>query len=281
VIGPAVEALIALALEEDLGRGDVTAESVFPGDGGPARAILLAKQELYVFGFAVATRVFQRVDERVRLAPRVADGSRVEPRTIIADLEGPTTAILAGERAALNFLQRLSGVATLSARFAAAVAGTRARVVDTRKTTPGWRGLEKAAVRAGGCVNHRADLGSGILIKDNHIAAAGGVKTAVERARAHAPHTLRVEVEVTTFAELEEAILAGAEIVLLDNMDLALLEKCIGRARAANVLVEVSGNVRLDTVAAIARLGPDLISSGAITHSAPAVDISLEIVPWP
>jgi nicotinate-nucleotide pyrophosphorylase (carboxylating) len=279
VIGPAAETLIDLALDEDLGRGDVTAESIFAGDGGWARAILLAKEELVVFGLAVATRVFHRVDERVRLAPRLADGARVEPQTIIADIEGPTTAILAGERVALNFLQRLSGVATLSARFAAAVAGTRARVVDTRKTTPGWRGLEKAAVRAGGCGNHRADLGSGVLIKDNHIAAAGGVKTAVERVRAHAPHTLRVEVEVTTFAELEEAILAGAEIVLLDNMDLALLEKCIGRARAANVLVEVSGNVRLDTVAAIARLGPDLISSGALTHSAPAVDISLEIIP--
>lgn len=276
--GPAVEALIALALEEDLGRGDVTAESVFAGDGGPARAILLAKQELVVYGLAVAARVFARVDERVRVAPRVADGARVEDRAVIADIEGPTTAILAGERVALNFLQRLSGVATMSARFAAAVSGTRARVVDTRKTTPGWRSLEKAAVRAGGCANHRADLGSGVLIKDNHIAAAGGVKTAVERARTHAPHTLRIEVEVTTFAELEEAILAGAEIVLLDNMDLGLLEKCIGRARAANLLVEVSGNVRLDTVAAIARLGPDLISSGALTHSAPAVDISLEIL---
>src|SRR5262249_37717002 len=152
------------------------------------------------------------------------------------------------------------------------------RVVDTRKTTPGWRALEKAAVRAGGCVNHRADLASGVLIKDNHIAAAGSVTAAVERARARAPHTLRIEVEVTSFAQLEEALAAGPEAVLLDNMDTPLLEKCIARAHAAGVLVEVSGGVRLDTVGAIARLGPDLISAGALTHSAPAVDISLDFL---
>src|SRR5262249_17973535 len=144
------------------------------------------------------------VDSRTRLRAHVADGAHVEPRTVLADVEGPTAAILAAERTALNFLQRLSGVATLSARFAAAVAGTRARVVDTRKTTPGWRALEKAAVRAGGCANPRADLASGILIKDNHVAAAGSVTAAVARARAHAPHTLRIEVEVTSFAQLEE-----------------------------------------------------------------------------
>ncbi len=276
---PSVDTLIDLALEEDLGRGDVTAETIFGREGGaPARAILLAKQPLVVFGLEVAARVFARVDGSTRLAARVSDGARVEPKTILADVEGPVTAVLAAERTALNFLQRLSGVATMSARFAEAVAGTRARVVDTRKTTPGWRALEKAAVRAGGCHNHRADLGSGVLIKDNHIAAAGGVKIAVERARAHAPHTLRIEVEVTSPAELEEAIAAGAEIVLLDNMELPVLATCIARAHAAGVLVEVSGGVRLDTVGAIARLGPDLISAGAITHSAPAVDISLEIV---
>jgi nicotinate-nucleotide pyrophosphorylase (carboxylating) len=273
-----VDTLIDLALEEDLGRGDVTSAAIFAGDGGPARAVLLAKQSLVVFGLELVARVFARVDPAIRVRPHVADGAQVEPRTILADIDGSTTAILAGERVALNFLQRLSGVATMSARFAAAVAGTRARVVDTRKTTPGWRALEKAAVRAGGCANHRADLGSGILIKDNHVAAAGGVTTAVARARAHAPHTLRVEVEVITFAQLEEALAAGAEIVLLDNMDVPLLEQCIARAHAAGVLVEVSGGVRLDTVAGIARLGPDLISAGAITHSAPAVDISLEIV---
>jgi nicotinate-nucleotide pyrophosphorylase (carboxylating) len=278
VIGPAVEALIALALEEDLGRGDVTAAAVFDGDGGPARAILLAKQGLVVFGLAVARRVFERVAPGSTFTPRVADGARVEPRTVVAEVSGPATGLLAAERTALNFLQRLSGVATLSARFADAVAGTGARVVDTRKTTPGWRALEKAAVRAGGCANHRADLGSGVLIKDNHIVAAGGVAAAVTRARAHAPHTLRIEVEVTTFAELEEALAAGADIVLLDNMDLPLLERCIARAHAGGVQVEVSGGVRLETIGAIARLGPDLISAGAITHSAQAVDISLDFV---
>ena len=281
-----VDTLIDLALEEDLGRGDVTTESIFgsgsasgfSGDGGAARAVLLAKQPLVVFGLDVAARVFSRVDAKIRLRALVADGAHVEPRTVIADVEGPAATILAAERTALNFLQRLSGVATLSSRFAAAVAGTRARVVDTRKTTPGWRALEKAAVRAGGCHNHRADLGSGILIKDNHVAAAGGVTTAVARARAHAPHTLRVEVEVTTYAQLEEALAAGAEIVLLDNMAPPLLEQCIARAHAGGVLVEVSGGVRLDTVGAIARLGPDLISAGAITHSATAVDISLDFL---
>jgi nicotinate-nucleotide pyrophosphorylase (carboxylating) len=284
VIGPAVDALIDLALEEDLGRGDVTSWSIFDGGGpagpgGEARAIVLAKQALVVFGLEVVTRVFARIDGAVRVAPRVADGARVTPGTVVADLTGPTTALLAGERTALNFLQRLSGVATLASRFAAEVAGTRARVVDTRKTTPGWRALEKAAVRAGGCGNHRADLGSGILIKDNHIAAAGSVRVAVERARARAPHGLRVEAEVTTFAQLEEALAAGAEIVLLDNMEPALLERCIARAHQGGVLVEVSGGVRLDTVGGIARLGPDLISAGALTHSAPAVDLSMEILP--
>ncbi len=273
-----VDTLIDLALEEDLGRGDVTSAAIFTGDGGAAHAILLAKQPLVVFGLDVAARVFARVDAKTRIRAHVADGAHVEPRTVIADVEGPTTAILAAERIALNFLQRLSGVATLSARFAAAVAGTRARVIDTRKTTPGWRALEKAAVRAGGCHNHRADLASGILIKDNHIAAAGSITAAVARAKAHAPQTLRIEVEVTTFAELEEALAAGAEIVLLDNMEPPLLEQCIARAHAGGAIVEVSGGVRLDTVGAIARLGPDLISTGAITHSATAVDISLDIV---
>jgi nicotinate-nucleotide pyrophosphorylase (carboxylating) len=274
-----LEILIDLALEEDLGRGDVTAQSVLDGDGGPARAILLAKQPLVVYGLEVARAVFARVSPAIALAPRVADGARVEPGTVLAEVTGPATALLAAERTALNFLQRLSGVATMASRFAAAVAGTRARVVDTRKTTPGWRALEKAAVRAGGCANHRADLGSGVLIKDNHIAAAGGVRAAVERARARAPHTLRIEVEVTSEAQLEEALEAGAEVVLLDNMDGVALERAIARAHEARVLVEVSGGVRLDTVGAIARLGPDLISAGAITHSAPAVDISMELVP--
>ena len=192
LITPAVQRLVAMALEEDLGRGDVTAAAVLEGDGGPARGILLAKQDLVLFGLELLEYVFAQVSPRIRLERRVADGTFIPPGTVIADLEGPAVPLLMAERPALNFLQRLSGVATQSRRFAEAVAGTPARVVDTRKTTPGWRVLEKAAVVAGGCWNHRADLGSGVLIKDNHIAACGGVRAAVTRALARAPHTLRI-----------------------------------------------------------------------------------------
>jgi nicotinate-nucleotide pyrophosphorylase (carboxylating) len=278
MLTPATLALVDLALEEDLGRGDVTTAAIFDGDGGTARAIILAKQPLVVFGLELARVVFARVSPALELVPRVGDGAHVGDRDVIADVSGPVAPLLMAERTALNFLQRLSGIATMARRFAQAVVGTGAVVVDTRKTTPGWRALEKAAVKAGGCGNHRADLGSGVLIKDNHVAAAGGVRLAVERARARAPHPLRIEVEVTTAAELEDALTAGADIVLLDNMPLPDLERAIARAHEARVLVEVSGGVRLDTVGAIARLGPDLISAGALTHSAAAVDISLDFL---
>jgi nicotinate-nucleotide pyrophosphorylase (carboxylating) len=285
MLSPAVVTLVELALEEDLGRGDVTAESIFGSDGSgdaEVRAVLLAKEPLVVHGFAPARAVFERVDARIRFTPKVAEGSFVAQargaREVVAELVGPAQPLLAAERTALNFLQRLSGVATHSRRYAEAVRGTRARVIDTRKTTPGWRALEKAAVVAGGCTNHRADLGSGVLIKDNHIAACGGVGKAVTRARARAPHSLRIEVEVTTAAELDEALAAGAEIVLLDNWPLAELGVAVERAHAAKVLVEVSGGVTLDTIGAIAAAGPDLISVGALTHSARAVDLSLDFV---
>jgi nicotinate-nucleotide pyrophosphorylase (carboxylating) len=276
-LSPAVIALIDLALEEDLGRGDVTAQAVFDGDGGRAKGVILAKQPLVLHGLEVAAAVCARVSRSITLSPRVADGARVAARTAVADVSGPVVPILAAERTMLNFLQRLSGVATLSRRFADAVAGTRTRVVDTRKTTPGWRALEKAAVLAGGCFNHRADLGSGVLIKDNHIAAAGGVTRAVERARSRAPHPLRIEVEVTSRAQLDEAIAAKADIVLLDNFELAAMAEAIEHAHRHGLLVEISGGVTLDTVSAIAKLGPDLVSAGALTHSAPSVDLSLDL----
>ena len=276
MITPGVSTLIDLALEEDLGRGDATSEALFHESGGSVAGVLLAKQPLVVFGMEIAAEVFTRVSPQIVLAPRVSDGTDVADRTVIADVTGPPAALLAAERTALNFLQRLSGVATMARKFSLAVTGTKARVVDTRKTTPGWRSLEKAAVRAGGCHNHRADLGSGILIKDNHIAAAGGVAAAVKRAKERGCHSHRVEVEVTNLAELDQALEAGAEIVLLDNMPLAMLEQAVARAHENNVLVEVSGGVRLETVGAIARTGADIISAGAITHSAPAVDISLD-----
>jgi nicotinate-nucleotide pyrophosphorylase (carboxylating) len=276
MITPGVSTLIDLALEEDLGRGDATSEALFQESGGSVAGVLLAKQPLVVFGLEVAAEVFTRVSPQIVLAPRVADGTEVADRTVIADVTGPAAALLAAERTALNFLQRLSGVATMAKKFSLAVTGTKARVVDTRKTTPGWRSLEKAAVRAGGCHNHRADLGSGILIKDNHIAAAGGVAEAVARAKQRACHSHRVEVEVTSLSELDQALEAGAEIVLLDNMGLPMLEQAVARAHGKGVIVEVSGGVRLETVGAIARTGADVISAGAITHSAPAVDISLD-----
>jgi nicotinate-nucleotide pyrophosphorylase (carboxylating) len=193
-------------------------------------------------------------------------------------ISGPAHALLEAERTALNFLQRLSGVATMSRRFADAVAHTRARVVDTRKTTPGFRVLEKAAVRAGGCANHRFDLGSGVLIKDNHIAACGSVTGAVLRAKARAPHPLRIEVEVDTFEQLDEALAAGADVVLLDNMSVAEVRAATERAHARGVLVEVSGGVTLESVAGYAEAGADLISVGALTHSAPAVDLGLDML---
>jgi nicotinate-nucleotide pyrophosphorylase (carboxylating) len=273
---PEVARLIDLALSEDLGRGDVTTAAVLEGDGGQVAAALVARGELVVFGIDIAAAVFERVDARIAVHAQLGDGASAGPGAVIARVEGPAAPILAAERTALNFLQRLSGVATMSRRFAAAVAGTAARVVDTRKTTPGWRALEKAAVRAGGCHNHRADLGSGILIKDNHIAACGGVGVAVTRARASAPHSLRIQVEVDSLDQLAEAIAARADLVLLDNMSPAQVEEAARTAHAAGVLVEVSGGVTLDTAALYARAGADFISVGALTHSARAVDIGLD-----
>ncbi len=273
---PEVSRLIELALSEDLGRGDVTTDSVLDGDGGAAEGAVVAREPLVVFGVDVAAEVFARVDRRIAVEVRLADGSPAERGAALLVVRGPAAPILAAERTALNFLQRLSGVATLSRQFAQAVAGTAARVVDTRKTTPGWRALEKAAVRAGGCHNHRADLGSGILIKDNHIAACGGVGIAVERARARAPHPLRVEVEVDSLAQLDQAIAARADVVLLDNMTVAEVEVAARTAHAAGLQVEVSGGVTLERAGLYARAGADIISAGALTHSARAVDIALD-----
>ena len=273
---PEVSRLIDLALGEDLGRGDVTSASVLDGDGGEVAAAAVAREPLVVCGAGLAAEVFARVDRRNAAEVRLGDGAAAAPGAVILAVRGPAAPVLAAERTALNFLQRLSGIATLSRQFARAVDGTGARVVDTRKTTPGWRVLEKAAVRAGGCHNHRADLGSGILIKDNHIAACGGVAVAVERARARAPHSLRIQVEVDSLDQLAEAIAARADLVLLDNMSVGQVEEAARAAHAAGIRVEVSGGVTLDRVAAYARAGADFISAGALTHSARAVDIGLD-----
>ncbi|MGE3769106.1 MAG: carboxylating nicotinate-nucleotide diphosphorylase [Kofleriaceae bacterium] len=274
---PAVRRLIELALDEDLGRGDVTSSVTLGPDGPHVIADMNAREPIVAFGIEVAAAVFAMVDPRIEIEVHAPDGARVDRRALLLTASGPAHRVLAAERTALNFAQRLSGVATLSRRYADAVAGTKARVVDTRKTTPGFRVLEKAAVLAGGCGNHRFDLGSGILIKDNHIVACGSVRAAVEAAKQKAPHPLRVEVEVTNVGQLDEALAAGAEVVLLDNMTPAQVEVCAARAHAKSVLVEVSGGITLATIADYARAGADLISVGALTHSAPAVDIGLDV----
>ncbi|HET9622130.1 MAG TPA: carboxylating nicotinate-nucleotide diphosphorylase [Kofleriaceae bacterium] len=280
---PAVRRLIELALDEDLGRGDVTSRSVFGGalassaDGPPVVADMNAREPIVAFGIDIAVAVFTMVDPAIEVELHAHDGARLDKGALLCTARGPAHGVLAAERTALNFVQRLSGVATLAKRYTDAVAGTKARVVDTRKTTPGFRVLEKAAVAAGGCGNHRFDLGSGILIKDNHIAACGSVRAAVEAAKLHAPHPLRIEVEVTNLGELDEALAASADVILLDNMTPSQVEVAAARAHGRNVMVEVSGGVTLATIADYARAGADLISVGALTHSAPAVDIGLDV----
>ncbi len=271
------EAIVDLALAEDIGSGDVTTLATVPPETR-AHGTIVAKAAGVVSGLGAAAAVFHRVDPSVAFERRLHDGARCQPGDAVADVAGPARSILTGERVALNLLQRLSGVATLTARYIDAINGTQASIIDTRKTTPGLRTLEKAAVRDGGGRNHRVGLADGVLIKDNHLAAVGGpdrVTRAVRQARAFAPHTLRVEVEVTTLDELAEAIAAGADVVLLDNMDAPMIRRAVELA-AGRVLLEASGGVSLTTVRAIAETGVDLISVGALTHSAPALDLSLQ-----
>jgi nicotinate-nucleotide pyrophosphorylase (carboxylating) len=270
--------LLDLALAEDIGGGDVTSALTVPS-GRQARGTLLAKAAGVISGLDVAGEVFRRVDPAISFTPLLADGDAVAAMTPIATVEGPARSLLSAERVALNLLQRLSGVATVTARYVAAVSGTRARIVDTRKTTPGLRALEKAAVRHGGGHNHRFGLTDGVLIKDNHLVAIGGadrVARAVALARQGAPHTLRIEIEVTTLDELVQALAAGADVVLLDNMEVAALREAVAMT-GGRALLEASGGVTLESVTAIAATGVDLISVGALTHSAPALDISLDL----
>jgi len=273
--------LARLALREDLGRGDVTSEATVP-PGLRARGRFVARRELVVSGLGAAAAVFYEAGGgEVEFVPLAGEGELAGGGAVLAEVAGLARPVLAAERVALNLLMRLCGVATLTRRYAAAVEGTGARIADTRKTTPGLRALEKAAVRAGGGVNHRSGLDDGVLIKDNHLALAGGVAEAVRRARAAAPHLLRVEVEVESERELREALAAGADAVLLDNMSPEEVRRCVRVARRERpgVVVEVSGGVDLRTVRAYAEAGADLVSVGALTHSAPAADISLEVEP--
>ncbi|GAB4389197.1 MAG: carboxylating nicotinate-nucleotide diphosphorylase [Thermodesulfovibrionales bacterium] len=271
----AVTRLIAAALEEDLGAGDMTSSLTVPEDQ-ESTAVIMAKGSFVVAGLPVAREVLRMVDEAASFEAAAPEGSWVRRGAVVARLSGRTRSLLAAERVMLNFLQRLSGVATLTRKFVKEAEGTGARVLDTRKTTPGMRFLEKYAVRAGGGSNHRLGLYDAILIKENHIAAAGGLGKAVALARAGAPHLCKVEVEVEDMAEFREALRAGADVIMLDNMPLDEIRDAARLARG-KALVEVSGNVTLRGVRELALAGVDLISVGALTHSAPAADMSMKI----
>ncbi|MFZ5496440.1 MAG: carboxylating nicotinate-nucleotide diphosphorylase [Verrucomicrobiota bacterium] len=269
--------LIDLALEEDAGLGDITSRAIFPAKHR-SRAVIDAKQDLVLCGVRIAARVFAKQDPSLRVRLRAHDGARITKGAAVLAVEGSTASILTAERTALNFLQRLSGIATQAARYAAAVRGTGVRLVDTRKTTPGWRALEKYAVRTGGCGNHRSSLGEHVLIKDNHIAAAGSLTRAVKLCRAAAPHGARIEAEAKTLAEVEEAVRAKADIILLDNMTPAQIRAAV-KAIAGRAQVEVSGGVTFATLRDYALPGVDIISIGALTHSVAAADLSLDLQP--
>ncbi|MGF9907995.1 carboxylating nicotinate-nucleotide diphosphorylase [Brevibacillus porteri] len=262
-------------LQEDLGFGDVTTMSTIP-ESEQGVGILYAKEAGIVAGLPIAEQVFATVDSTLLFEAKVEEGARVEVGQQIAEVSGSVRSILSGERLALNLMQRLSGIATKTSEYAMAVAGTKARVVDTRKTTPGLRALEKYAVRVGGGYNHRFALYDAVMIKDNHIKGAGGIAQAVAAARAVIPHTMTVEVEAESFEQVQEALAAGADTIMLDNMSLDQMVKAVqfidGRA-----IVEASGGVSLETIGDIAKTGVDIISVGALTHSVKAFDISLDL----
>jgi nicotinate-nucleotide pyrophosphorylase (carboxylating) len=269
----ALDAVIRRALEEDVGSGDITTLATVE-EGRQIAGRFVAKEDGIICGLPVLKRVFELLDIAVLLEPTLAEGAAVKKGDLIARIEGPARSILTGERVALNFLQRLSGIATRTHEAVRMVAGTRAAITDTRKTTPGLRVLEKYAVRVGGGRNHRFSLCDGVLIKDNHIRAAGGIAEAVARARRAAPHMLKVEVETESFAQIDEALRSGADIIMLDNMSLPDMAEAV-RIIAGQALVEASGNMGEADLQAVARTGVDLISIGALTHSVQALDISL------
>jgi nicotinate-nucleotide pyrophosphorylase (carboxylating) len=275
VFTAAVERLIDFALEEDIGSGDITTNFLVDPEARSQGAIV-AKEPLVVAGLAMVRRVFQRLDPEVVFTPRFHDGDRVTKGAEVLAVEGRLAALLTGERTALNFLQRLSGIATHVRAYMALLGDSRVRLVDTRKTTPGWRVLEKYAVRVGGAGNHRMGLFDAVLIKDNHIAACGGITAAVARARAQVSHLTKIEVEAATQDEVREALAAGADVIMLDNMDAGAIRQAT-QTIAGRALVEVSGNVTAANLQTLAAAGVDLISSGALTHSARAVDLSMKI----
>ncbi|MFQ3611125.1 MAG: carboxylating nicotinate-nucleotide diphosphorylase [Fimbriimonadales bacterium] len=271
-----IDDLIQRALCEDIGNGDITTQALIPPEARTECAIF-AQAEGVLCGLEVAKRVFQRLDPAMRFASALTDGALLEPDTPVLQILGKTRAVLTGERTALNFLQHLSGIATLTRQYVNAVEGTGAQIVDTRKTTPTLRLLEKYAVSVGGGRNHRFGLDDGVLIKDNHLLALGGdLREAIRRARAHAHHLIAIEVECTTLEMVQTAVEAGADVILLDNMPLEMLREAVQMAKGHVKAIEASGGVSLQTVRAIAETGVDYISVGALTHSAPILPMHLE-----
>ncbi len=269
-----LDLLLRLALDEDAPHGDVTSRALVDRDT-PGLAVVFSREPFVLSGTRAFERVFHLVDPMVRVEKVFKNGDEVPENEPVLKLEGSAASLLMGERTALNLMQRLSAVATFTRKMVKAMEGTRCKLLDTRKTTPLWRILEKEAVRHGGAFNHRFGLSDGVLIKDNHICAVGSVREAVRRARQGVPHTLKVEVEVETLAQLDEALEAGADIVLLDNFSLEALGEAVARARG-RALLEVSGGVTLDTVRSIAETGVDFVSCGALTHSAGSIDLTME-----
>lgn len=268
-----IERIVRTALEEDIGLGDVTTEVTVAQDT-VARAELVAKENFTLAGLDVAAKVFHILDPAVRFEKILTDGRSVRKGEVLAWLKGQASVLLQGERVALNLLQRMSGIASLTAKYVAEVAGTGASIVDTRKTVPGLRALDKYSVRMGGGRNHRIGLFDGVLIKENHIAAAGGIAAAIERAKERIPHTLKIEIETRNLTEVEEALQSGADIIMLDNMSLDDMRQGVDLI-AGKALVEASGGVNLERVRDIAETGVDIISVGALTHSVTAADISM------
>ena len=280
-VEPDIRALIDLALAEDIGTGDITSLATIPADR-TATAIMLAKDTGVLSGIDVAAEVFRTVDPDLEFTALKQNGDELNNRDHIAEIKGNARTILTAERTALNLVQRLSGVATITAEYAAAIAGTNTKIVDTRKTTPGMRLLQKRAVIHGGGSNHRFGLADGVLIKDNHLAAIGGpnrIADAVAAARKTAPHTLKIEIEVTSLDELSQALDAGADIIMLDNMETGTIAEAVAmrNAHVNHAMLEASGGITIERLPELAATGVDLISAGALTHSAPSLDISLDI----
>ncbi len=274
-----IKKIVESALSEDIGSGDITTAFVVP-DNLMANGIIVAEEDIVLSGIGVAEEVFRALDSDVAFEALANDGDSVKTGSNIARLHGNARTLLTGERVALNFLQRLSGIATLSRKFKVAVNGFPVRIVDTRKTTPGLRTLEKYAVRAGGCWNHRFGLFDGILIKENHIALTGGIAVAISSVKARVPHTIKIEIEVSNLEEVREAVQAGADIILLDNMDIQMMKEAVSIIRGhkdKNLLIEASGGMTLDRVKEVASTGVDIISAGALIHSAVWANISMDI----